>query len=266
LNTSGTGLHRRPQLTKANAMKYNHKFVERLAIGTVDHNTIILPNLRATLGNVRDKRILDIGCGSGRYSRFFARSGAQVTAIDKSQQQLQKAFAIEREERLGISYRQCDVAKASLGADFDIALLMFVIIDLDNPTRITEFVSAAWRALKIGGVLVIADLHPHNMNRANGFEDFVGKDGKGYFDNGAEALSKTWLANGTRIVFDPNYHYRLDFILNTLANNQFCLTKFLEPNYRVEFPTHMLIFARKRSGSDGEHNWNAKEYMEPQVV
>lgn len=36
------------------------------------------------LGDVRDKRMLDLGCGSGMWSVQFARQGAQVDAIDIS--------------------------------------------------------------------------------------------------------------------------------------------------------------------------------------
>ncbi|HEV7524939.1 MAG TPA: class I SAM-dependent methyltransferase [Acidimicrobiia bacterium] len=38
----------------------------------------------AHFGDLEGKRLLDMGCGSGEYSLFFAQRGAQVTAIDLS--------------------------------------------------------------------------------------------------------------------------------------------------------------------------------------
>jgi SAM-dependent methyltransferase len=36
-------------------------------------------------GSVDDARILDLGCGTGEYSRFFAAHGATVVAVDRSE-------------------------------------------------------------------------------------------------------------------------------------------------------------------------------------
>jgi 2-polyprenyl-3-methyl-5-hydroxy-6-metoxy-1,4-benzoquinol methylase len=39
----------------------------------------------AHFGSVEGCRILDLGCGTGEYSRFFAAHGAQVIAVDRSE-------------------------------------------------------------------------------------------------------------------------------------------------------------------------------------
>jgi 2-polyprenyl-3-methyl-5-hydroxy-6-metoxy-1,4-benzoquinol methylase len=50
-------------------------------------------------------RVLDLACGQGRLSRELARRGARVVGLDISNELLDKARAVEKDEPLGISYR-----------------------------------------------------------------------------------------------------------------------------------------------------------------
>ena len=49
------------------------------------------PRLRAALGDVSGKEVLDLGCGTGRHSIWLATQGAVVTAVDFSEGMLQQA-------------------------------------------------------------------------------------------------------------------------------------------------------------------------------
>ena len=52
--------------------------------GGTRFETIEWPCLQALLGDVRDKRVLDLACDQGFLGRILARLGAQVTGIDLS--------------------------------------------------------------------------------------------------------------------------------------------------------------------------------------
>lgn len=49
------------------------------------HNKTLKDNLKDLIGNVENKTILDLGCGIGEFSRYFAENGAKkVVGIDIS--------------------------------------------------------------------------------------------------------------------------------------------------------------------------------------
>ena len=78
---------------------------------------------------IKDKSVIDLGCGEGYVSRMVARRGAsEVTGIDLSPEMIRQAKTSEKEDPLGISYSVGDVRNlASIESDrYDIALAIFL--------------------------------------------------------------------------------------------------------------------------------------------
>lgn len=55
-----------------------------------------LAALRRALGPVRDKQILDLGCGKGRFGWWLSNAGARVTGLDVSRSMLRDAHHCSR--------------------------------------------------------------------------------------------------------------------------------------------------------------------------
>src|SRR5215470_11404278 len=51
------------------------------------------PAVEEVLGDVNKKRILDIGCGDGLFSRLLAERGVAVVGYDRARQQIAQARA-----------------------------------------------------------------------------------------------------------------------------------------------------------------------------
>ena len=80
-------------------------------------------------GNVRGKKVLDVGCGSGVYAVDFARRGARrVVGVDFSSNML--ALARQEAEQHGVADRcefvQADFLELELEDTFDISIAMGV--------------------------------------------------------------------------------------------------------------------------------------------
>jgi 2-polyprenyl-3-methyl-5-hydroxy-6-metoxy-1,4-benzoquinol methylase len=56
--------------------------------GDLHREVLLNPTLFKLVENVKQKNILDAGCGEGYLSRIFAKSGASVVAVDYSKNML----------------------------------------------------------------------------------------------------------------------------------------------------------------------------------
>ena len=86
------------------------------------------PELRL-LGDVKGKRVLDLGCGTGEAAITFAKHGAVVIAVDGSVDGLARARARAEEEEVRVEWHHGDLADlAFLRADsVDVAYSSFAV-------------------------------------------------------------------------------------------------------------------------------------------
>ena len=64
--------------------------------------------------------LIDIGCGEGRDSIFFARNGYQVTGFDYSAEGIKKSIAWAEELNLSIDFFQADINGYRLEKPYDV--------------------------------------------------------------------------------------------------------------------------------------------------
>lgn len=83
-----------------------------------------VPSFLGLVGDVRDKAVLDLACGTGFYSREFKRRGASdVFGVDISVEMIAAARGIEERDPLGVRYEVGDVVELRpLERKFDVAL------------------------------------------------------------------------------------------------------------------------------------------------
>ncbi len=117
------------------------------------------------LGDVAGRRVLDIGCGEGRFCRVLAGLGADVTGIDLT------AALVERARRLASAGETYLVGNAEdlAGLDdesFDLAVSYIVLVDIHDYRR---SIRAAWRVLRPGGRFVVCNVHPMRTALPNGW-------------------------------------------------------------------------------------------------
>ncbi|MBO0912689.1 MAG: class I SAM-dependent methyltransferase [Acidobacteria bacterium] len=108
------------------------------------------------LAEVRGRRVLDLGCGTGRWSRLLAaKQPAALVAVDISDAMLRKA----NEKRVPNQFLvQADCLELPLADhSFDLAICSFAIGHLST---LSSMARECARVLRGGARLYISDLHP----------------------------------------------------------------------------------------------------------
>ena len=118
------------------------------------------PAMRALLPDLRDKRILDLGCGFGWFARWAVEQGAaSVLGVDLSENMLARARAETADPR--VRYLKADLETLDLPREsFDLAYSSLALHYVQDFERLIGEVS---RALVSGGNFVFSIEHPIYM-------------------------------------------------------------------------------------------------------
>ncbi len=80
------------------------------------------------LGDIRGKKVLDMACGDGFYTRLLKRAGAsEVTGLDVSAEMIRMAEQEERRRPLGCAYLHQDVAAFEPSKTVDLVVAMYLL-------------------------------------------------------------------------------------------------------------------------------------------
>jgi len=114
--------------------------------------------------NLKNKNILDFGCGTGRYSIPFAKRGANVMAIDLTPAMIRRAKEKAKQEKVleKIKFKQSDLLKYVPEKKFDLIISMLVQDHIKNLTKSVEVID---KASKIGTEIIISNVHPEALRK-----------------------------------------------------------------------------------------------------
>jgi SAM-dependent methyltransferase len=106
------------------------------------------------LGPLDCRRLLDVGCGTGRFTAVFEVAGAQVVGIDRDPRML--ALAEQRTRSAGLLV--ADAQRLPLDDDsFDVAVAATLLEFASDPMGVLDELA---RVVRPGGCIVVAALNP----------------------------------------------------------------------------------------------------------
>ena len=138
-------------------------------------NFFIMPNMLQFMGDVKGKRVLDLGCGEGGYSRELSNRGALLVSVDCSGKAIEYASSLAKKENLPIEHfvRNSNDLFGIESDQFDIVLCSMMLMDCEDfEGTMREVV----RVLKPNGRVFASVLHPcFDGNHETG----IGRQGTG---------------------------------------------------------------------------------------
>ena len=97
--------------------KYDNEVFTQGTIGECDF-------IENEIGFNKDLKILDVGCGTGRHSIELTKRGYNVTGIDLSESQLERAKQKVALDNLSIDFQKQDARNLNFDRDFDAAIML----------------------------------------------------------------------------------------------------------------------------------------------
>lgn len=125
------------------AKKYDNECFVQGTVGECDF-------IEEEINQDKSLKILDIGCGTGRHTIELTKRGYDVTGVDLSENQIQRAREKSAEAGLSIDFQIQDARCLSFEDEFDVAIMLceggFSLMETDEMNF--EILRSATKALK----------------------------------------------------------------------------------------------------------------------
>lgn len=203
------------------------------------NNLIEIPALLSLLPDLKDRVILDLGCGFGEHCKLFVEMGAKkVVGIDISQKMIETANLKTNSPQ--IEYIQLAMEDiTTLTQKFDLVVSSLALHYVEDFKGLVESIN---KLLDESGILVFSQEHPFVTCHSKGDRWTRDLSGEKLFANisnyGVEGQRKTdWFIENVE-----KYHRTFSTIINTLTTSGFRIEKILEPipenNILTSFPEY----------------------------
>jgi len=119
-------------------------------------------SLLELVGDVSGKKVLDVACGEGHFTRLLRKAGAAtVVGSDISERMIELARQQEDQEPLGIEYIVDDAATVvDPPQDFDVVVSAYLMVNARSRTELAGMCAGLASRLKPGGRFVTINVSP----------------------------------------------------------------------------------------------------------
>ena len=219
---------------------------------------IEMPAIYNELPDLKGKRVLDLGCGSGNNCLKAVELGASyVLGTDVSKNMIDLAKKTNKDKK--IKYETIAMENiSSIDEKFDVVISSLAFHYVEDYDKLLKDI---YELLNDNGILIFSQEHPIGtgtiLNEACNSSHHITLGGKYY------KIVSDYNINGPRVANWYNktytkYHRNFSYLINTLINNKYKICKIVEPiaseenvkknpkyKNQLNMPYFMIIVAKK---------------------
>ncbi|MFA5382859.1 MAG: class I SAM-dependent methyltransferase [Candidatus Micrarchaeia archaeon] len=144
------------------------KTYAEIGVNNIRREFAIDPTFFKLLGEIKNKTVLDLGCGEGDYTRKISRLGAsKVVGMDISKEMIELAEAEEKLHPLGITYFVSDVIELPFLEEFDIVTAGMLLHYSKTKEELLAMCKNIYKNLKKGGRFITMNNNPNIEGNSN---------------------------------------------------------------------------------------------------
>jgi len=200
-------------------------------------------SLMNRIGNLEGKRVLDVACGEGFYTRKLRQSGAEeVVGIDLSEAMIQLARDQESRDPLGITYHIEDACAESARQEFDLVVSAWLLVYARNQAELSAMCRGLASRVRSGGRFVTFTGNPNLYT-------FKDADYRKYgfsirrTDHAYEGAPIVWTVHLDDCSFEiENYHLPIEAYESAFMEAGF--SDFAVENYHLPMETYEASFSK----------------------
>lgn len=200
--------------------------------GKINANELIeIPTIKSMLPNLKDKKILDLGCGEGEMSRYFVENGAKmVVGVDVSMNMIKEA---RKKKADNLQFKRLAMEELStLKGKFDIVFSSLAFHYVENFDKLMRDISDK---LKKNGYLLFSQEHPLVTCIVKGKDEskYIERNNKIYYltsdYNNIGKRYVNWNVEGV-----VKYHRNFETIIGALRKSNMCVEELVEAKASAE--------------------------------
>ncbi len=190
---------------------------------TSSKTAILFPALKEIMSDLREKKVLDAGCGDGFGVAWSRAQGATSIGVDISKESIESC----KQRDPNGKYMVMDVRHLSFKEKFDYVLSLLVLLSFDKKSEMSKVIQKMGACLKEEGKLIIATVHPAFDTVNENMETMVRHPLKEYFyaDSGLKIKYEHKSADFSLI----DFHWRIEDYSDCINAAGLIIEKIIEP-------------------------------------
>ena len=224
---------------------------ERYSEGVLAEELSLKPIILNFIKNnsLKNKNVLDLGCGNGDYSFIFAKRGAKVIGLDKSKHQISLAKKMNSHSKIEYLVGNAKDLNMIGEKSIDLVFMNMLLPNLKNKQDLRILMREVKRILRKKGIFVITSIHPHYFSQSKDRLDKPFGLKKGFrLKDGLRFSGEAITNKGNKIVFNDTY-FSPTFISKILSENELIIKNIVEsrpiPQRGIDLPKYLLISGQK---------------------